>query len=639
MRTKSLFIVCIAVIATSFAQEKKSKADILFYGYDYKNAIVAYQKEMSVAPLKNGQLLNMADAYYKIGDFNNATKIYLEVHKKDSTVSGHRYNKMLQSLAKTSTKERVMAFLNTKRESFSNEILENADFNYDLLTDNTVDQNFQVFNLAGNSPQTDFAPAFYKDRLLVSSGRGQANKDDYKPSGESYLDIYIGRIDADGNVLSVNPFTQIPDSKFHKATPYFSEELDRLFYVLSNTEDGELLYDENGKNSLAIAVSDTNGDLGYLLKDLSTSFYYPFYDAKPSKLYFSANFSDSYGGTDIYYVYTINGQIMSEPKNLGPIVNSPGNEIAPYIYENSLYFSSDIFYGLGGMDIYKANMFSDGTFGIPVNLGKGINSVADDFSLILRKNKDQGLLGYFSSNRSGGKGKDDVYGFQVDKEIGLKTLTLRGRVSNLNSNSGILKAKVAVVGSNDVLLKEQYTDEKGNFRIEIPWREQVSVKASKERYSEYTMEYSESEDGRAPSINMGLSYLDDLLVEKEGKKVVKLQNFYFDKGKTTITPLIQVELDKVVNALKSFPHLTIAIESHTNSKGTASVNKRLSQNRANAIRSYLIKKGLPADSIGETVGFGEEQLTNNCTDGVFCLDFLHKQNERTYIVVTNSNEL
>jgi len=639
MRTKSLFIVCIAVIATSFAQEKKSKADILFYGYDYKNAIVAYQKEMSVAPLKNGQLLNMADAYYKIGDFNNATKIYLEVHKKDSTVSGHRYNKMLQSLAKTSTKERVMAFLNTKRESFSNEILENADFNYDLLTDNTVDQNFQVFNLAGNSPQTDFAPAFYKDRLLVSSGRGQANKGDYKPSGESYLDIYIGHIDADGNVLSVNPFTQIPDSKFHKATPYFSEELDRLFYVLSNTEDGELLYDENGKNSLAIAVSDTNGDLGYLLKDLSTSFYYPFYDAKPSKLYFSANFSDSYGGTDIYYVYTINGQIMSEPKNLGPIVNSPGNEIAPYIYENSLYFSSDIFYGLGGMDIYKANMFSDGTFGIPVNLGKGINSVADDFSLILRKNKDQGLLGYFSSNRSGGKGKDDVYGFQVDKEIGLKTLTLRGRVSNLNSNSGILKAKVAVVGSNDVLLKEQYTDEKGNFRIEIPWREQVSVKASKERYSEYTMEYSESEDGRAPSINMGLSYLDDLLVEKEGKKVVKLQNFYFDKGKTTITPLIQVELDKVVNALKSFPHLTIAIESHTNSKGTASVNKRLSQNRANAIRSYLIKKGLPADSIGETVGFGEEQLTNNCTDGVFCLDFLHKQNERTYIVVTNSNEL
>lgn len=344
MRTKSLIVFCFAIIATSLAQEKRSKADILFYGYEFKKAIVEYQSEMAERPLKNGQLLNLADSYYKIGDFNNASKIYLDINKKDTTMSSHRFNKMLQSLAKTSNKERVKAFLSSRQTSFTNELLENAEFNFELLnsTDgNTLD--FGIFNIIGNSPQADFAPGFFKERLLFSSGRGQINKSTYIPSGESYLDIYIGHINANGNVISANPFTQIPKSKFHKATPYFSEELEKLFYVLSNVQGGNLLFDENGKNALAIAMSDTKGDIGYLLKDLSTSFYYPFYDAKSSKLYFAADFEGGFGGTDIYYVHTSNGQIMSEPTNLGPRVNSPGNEIAPYIFDNSLYFSSDIF--------------------------------------------------------------------------------------------------------------------------------------------------------------------------------------------------------------------------------------------------------------------------------------------------------
>ena len=404
MKTKALLVCCFMILATTFAQEKKSKADIFFYGYDYKNAIVEYQREMTKAPLKNSQLLNLADSYYNIGDYKKASEVYLDVHKKDTVMSSNRFNKMLQSLSKTASNERVKAFLNSKRGSFSNELLENAEFNEELLSGDQDNSEMEIFNLNGNSPQADFAPGFYNDKLLFSSGRAKSNKKTYEPSGESYLDIYEGRISEDGNVRSVNPFTAIAESKFHKATPFFSKELGKLFYVLSNTWEGELLFDDKGKNALAIAMSDMKGNLTFLLKDLSTSFYYPFYDAASSKLYFAASFEDSYGGTDLYYVYTNNGQIMSEPTNLGPRVNSPGNEIAPFIFDNSLYFSSDIFYGLGGMDIYKANMHTDGSFGIPINLGKSINSTSDDFSLVLRENGSDGLLGYFSSNRGGGKG-------------------------------------------------------------------------------------------------------------------------------------------------------------------------------------------------------------------------------------------
>ena len=642
MKTKALIVFCFTMLATSFAQEKKSKADNLFYGYDYKNAIVEYQSEMAKAPLNNGQLLNMADSYFKLGNFEDASKIYLDVHKRDTIMSSHRFNKMLQSLAKTSNTDRVKAFLSAKQASFSNELLENADFNYELLNSEMGDDvDFQIFNIDGNSPQADFAPSFFKDKLLFSTGRIQKSKSTYVPSGESFLDIYVAQINSDGNIFSATPFTEIPNSKFHEATPYFSEEIGKLFYILSNTQGGELRYDENGKNSLAIGMSDTKGDLRFLLKDLSTSFYYPFYDAKSSKLYFAANLEEGFGGTDIYYVYTNNGQIMSEPTNLGPRVNSPGNEIAPYILDGSLYFSSDIFYGIGGMDMYKTNMHSDGSFSIPINLGKGINTTFDDFGLILKDNDPDGLLGYFSSNRNGGKGNDDIYGFRTKENLGLKTFALKGRVLNLNSKSGVVKAQVRLLGNDGGVLKEAYTNENGDFRLEIPWREQVTVQATKDRHSIFSVTYNENEfDGvQKGAFNIGLSLIDDVLTEKEGKQLVKIQKFYFDTGNAEITPKIKTELDKVVDAVQRFPQLKLAIESHTNSKGSNRSNNQLSQKRADAIKSYLIQNGLSASNILSATGYGEDKLINNCADGVFCLDFLHNQNERTNIVIANFDEL
>ena len=642
MKTKALIVFCFTMLATSFAQEKKSKADNLFYGYDYKNAIVEYQSEMAKAPLNNGQLLNMADSYFKLGNFEDASKIYLDVHKRDTIMSSHRFNKMLQSLAKTSNTDRVKAFLSAKQASFSNELLENADFNYELLNSEMGDDvDFQIFNIDGNSPQADFAPSFFKDKLLFSTGRIQKSKSTYVPSGESFLDIYVAQINSDGNIFSATSFTEIPNSKFHEATPYFSEEIGKLFYILSNTQGGELRYDENGKNSLAIGMSDTKGDLRFLLKDLSTSFYYPFYDAKSSKLYFAANLEEGFGGTDIYYVYTNNGQIMSEPTNLGPRVNSPGNEIAPYIFDGSLYFSSDIFYGIGGMDMYKTNMHSDGSFSIPINLGKGINTTFDDFGLILKDNDPEGLLGYFSSNRNGGKGNDDIYGFRTKENLGLKTFALKGRVLNLNSKSGVVKAQVRLLGNDGGVLKEAYTNENGDFRLEIPWREQVTVQATKDRHSIFSVTYNENEfDGvQKGAFNIGLSLIDDVLTEKEGKQLVKIQKFYFDTGNAEITPKIKTELDKVVDAVQRFPQLKLAIESHTNSKGSNRSNNQLSQKRADAIKSYLIQNGLSASNILSATGYGEDKLINNCADGVFCLDFLHNQNERTNIVIANFDEL
>ncbi|MFK7811518.1 MAG: OmpA family protein, partial [Maribacter sp.] len=331
MKTKTFVLFFLLTIMVSHAQEKMSKADKYFYSYAFENAIAEYQRDISEGTLiTNHQFLNLADSYFKTGDYKNATKIYLEVNQKDSIMDNHRFNKMLQSLSKTSEKERVRAFLKTKGNTLSNELMENADFNFELLESSAKNpQQFTIFNINGNSPQADFAPAFYKDRLLFSSSRPIKSKSIYGPSGESYLDIYLARIGQNGEVLNPNVFDKMPSSKFHKSTPYYSKELDKIFYILSNAENGQLSVDDNNKNALAIGMVYDNGFFAFLLRDLSTSFYYPFFDSSSDRLYFAANFEDGYGGTDLYYVSTNNGQIMSEPVNLGPRINSPGNEIAP----------------------------------------------------------------------------------------------------------------------------------------------------------------------------------------------------------------------------------------------------------------------------------------------------------------------
>ena len=410
------------------SQKISSEGDKYFYGYAYEDAIAAYQKQIQQGKLiTNHQRLNLADSYFKTGQFNQASQIYLDVHKNDTIMTDHRFNSMLQSLAKISEEERVKAFLKSRSGKLAGELIENAEFNYNLLdSDDERSEGFFIFTLNVNSAQADLSPAFYNDKLLFSSSRKTKSKKIYGPSGEAYLDIYSARIQGDGGVGQTESFKGIPDSPYHKSTPYYSEESGRIYYILSNTEGKNLAFDDRGKNALSIGMAEDNGMFRFLLKDLSTSFYYPFFDEPSGRLYFSANFKDSYGGTDLYYVDTNNGQVLSQPVNLGPRINTPGNEIAPYVFENSLYFSSDVFYGMGGMDIYRSNIQSDESFTIPVNLGKGINTKYDEFGFIIKNNdKAEGLLGYFSSNRRGGKGGDDIYGFKISEKTGTAHLGIQ----------------------------------------------------------------------------------------------------------------------------------------------------------------------------------------------------------------------
>mgnify|MGYP003149052621 FL=1 len=644
-QTKKIHIAlwtALLAVVFCFAQKKKSEGDVFFFQYEYQKAINAYEEELSEGILTKQQFLNLADAYFETNNFAKASEAYMKIHDQDTLMDSHHYNKMLQSLSKSPNFEGKGDFLANVSSSFPKELMENMEFNNQLL-ENGADKNqldYEIFNLDGNSPQTDFAPSFYNDKLLFSSGRQVNKKLRYEPGNEGYFNVYEADIQPTGQIAALQTFQELQETDYHEATPSYSSKLNGVFYVLSNTQDGKLAFDENGKNALAIAKQTIGGSYQLLLKDLSTSFYYPFYDDTSGKLYFSADFEDGYGGTDIYFVYTNNGQVMSAPINLGPRINSSGNEIAPYIFENSFYFASDVFYGLGGMDIYKSNIEGEG-FGIPINLGAPINTEFDDFGLIIRNDGD-GLLGYFASNREGGKGKDDIYGFKVDEKPGLKTITFKGTVVNASSASEIVpNTKVSLWDMNGEMLAETTSDEEGQYRLEIPYESELILDATKERYSRYIKKFSQDEldASQNGAFDVPISFYNDLVEEREGQKVVKMDDFYFKTSSTQLTDDIKNELAKVIDFVKAFPRAQLRIETYTDSRGGSSTNFRLTQARSDAIKKYLVEQGVPATNILYSVGYGEDKILNNCTNGVFCLETLHKKNQRSLIVVLNDNVL
>ncbi len=199
------------VTSFSVAQKKETRADVLFFEYNFKEAISEYLKEMREQPLTNQQTLNLADSYLKTGNYDKATDTYLEVYNSDDVMPGYYFNRMLQAMSQKVGRDSTKAFLDKKSRGLSAMFLENATFNYDVLQRNdTTGVDYKIFNVTSNSPQSDFAPTFYKDQVLFTSARPQESKKIYNPSGESYLDIFSATLEAQGDLGAVAPYKGIP---------------------------------------------------------------------------------------------------------------------------------------------------------------------------------------------------------------------------------------------------------------------------------------------------------------------------------------------------------------------------------------------------------------------------------------------
>ncbi|MDN3673741.1 OmpA family protein [Flavobacterium branchiarum] len=625
------------------AQTNLKKADALFRNYSYVDAAKAYEecleniKKPSVQTLKNA-----ADSYYFTSDNRNALKWYQKVYElQGDNLPDIYYLRYIQSMkgvmdydnADKITKE----YLNKKGDQkeidkyvYQKKLLDSLSKNKSLYT---------VQNIAINTNKSDFGTAFYKDKVVFTSARDTTNFDKklYNWNKQPFLSLFVAERSAvDGNLFNETIFIPNVMTKYHEATVTFSPDWKTMYYTTNILKNNKLVVDESRINNFQI-IKGTVED-NKLVKSEKVFFDsdkysvgHPNLSDDGRLLFFASDMPGGYGETDLYVVRIAVDGTMSSPQNLGPTINTIGNDVFPFYRNGILYFSSDGHYGLGDLDIYESKLLDGLNFSVPRNLGAPINSNKDDFSFII-DSKDN--YGYISSNRAQGKGDDDIYYFTKGKPICNQLIS--GKAINLKTKTGISDTFILVYDVYDTVITETKTDVDGNYTLEVPCSKRVKITANKPNYSgdEKYVETTKENNATIKEVNFYLNNYDDLVVKKEGIEKVDINPIFFEYNKFDINPQAATELDKVVFVMQKFPKIKIKIESHTDSRGKDAYNLKLSDERAKATEDYILSKGIDVSRIVSAIGYGETRLVNKCSNGVKCTEEEHFANRRSDFIIT-----
>jgi outer membrane protein OmpA-like peptidoglycan-associated protein len=313
---------------------------------------------------------------------------------------------------------------------------------------------------------------------------------------------------------------------------------------------------------------------------------------------------------------------------MGPQVNTTEDDMFPYVHaDGKIYFASKGHLGMGGLDLYYT-LDSANTFIKAINLQSPINSGSDDFGIAFTGLNDKSKpIAYYSSNREGGEGDDDIYSISIKPY----TFVLKGKVLDRESNMPAANAIVNLSdGKQPVLIK---TGTNGTFVSELNLNELFTITANKEKYfksNEITVSTQQVTNDSVVEVTLVLEPIPDEGVE------FTLQGIYYDVDKADIRVEAARVLDSLVKILNNNPEIVIELASHTDSRAEEDYNMKLSQRRAQSCVDYLLKKGIPRDRL-KAVGYGESKLVNDCADGVDCTDAEHQQNRRTTFRVLSTD--
>jgi peptidoglycan-associated lipoprotein len=463
-----------------------------------------------------------------------------------------------------------------------------------------------------NTPAAEFSPVFYNNELFFTSSRG--NGKIYEATGTPFIDIY--KVASRGANVDLATLAALPDG--------INSE---------NTNDGCITFSPDGK-TMIFAKGNTGKRKGGTDVDLYISRFrnnvwsepLPLnindpeaWDSSPSfspdgrTLYFASTRKGrgrdktGYGGTDIYSAQMDSRGRFSKVKNLGPDVNTPGNELFPYVAEDmKLYFASDGHPGYGGLDLFVVKRQSGKT--VIENLGQPVNSTGDDFGIFLFR-ADRG---FFTSNREGGKGDDDIYTF-INEDPDLKVVNYYLQGITYTPDSTGLKilpnTKVSLIDANGDILQDFVTGNDGKFLFRVYENEDYNMVGETDGYLVKRQLYTTRGRSVDPATLKDLVTnitLDTIMVldKIDLNTVFRLENIYYDLDKADIRPDAAKELDKLVQLLIDNPEIKIELSSHTDSIATVDYNQDLSQRRAESAVRYLIQHGISPDRL-VAKGYGE----------------------------------
>ena len=634
---KTNFLILILAFCTSFMLAQTKLADKFFDNYGYVKASELYEEAVKKGDSSEHVLTRLGDCYYNNSDSKKAVIWYAKAANKYDKISPEYIFKYIQTLKSvgnyTDANKWMKKFVsvqskNVNKKGYDADNIEK--FNDLLSTDSKTI--VEVVNLPFNTNLSDFGSYIHDSQLYFASAKGTNETQVYSWNKEPYLDLYqIPVKEEEGELKFGNP-DYIKSSKinsdYHEASIAISNDGKTMYFTRDNVKrNNKLDYDKKGTTHLKIYKASLVGENWDNITELpfndevfSTG--HPALNPDNKKLYFVSDREGGYGQTDIYEVDILGNNKFSKPKNLGDKINTEGREMFPFISKDSIfYFSSDGHLNLGLLDMFKSNILKDKT-SEPENLGAPYNSGYDDFAFYLDPTKEK-EKGYFSSNRPGGKGNDDIYSFysRACSQI------IKGITKDQFSNDVLNDVSVKLLDQNGKLISEVITGENGEYEFNVNCNNKVTVLGSKLSYLDDSKEISfDYKDGTITSLDL---FLDPLI---KGNQII-VNPIYFDFDKSNIRTDAQYELEKVIDVLRKYPNMIIKIESHTDSRGSEKYNMRLSNQRAKSSLDYIISRGIDINRIESAIGYGETKLINRCNDSEKCSEEEHQLNRRTQFII------
>ncbi|MEQ9100480.1 MAG: OmpA family protein [Imperialibacter sp.] len=592
------------------------KAEKSYANAEYDVAIDQYQTLVKKNPRDPDLNYRLAEAYKKSNKIGQGAPYYRAAIQNgiDDEMAWFEYAQALKAVGKYDDAKDALNDYLLKASTPSIKKLAEDDLasleKLDLLKDR--ESYYRVKNLETvNTPAAEYSPVYNKGDLYFTSNRDGGKV--YKATGTGFTDIYS--VKTRGAVVDLTSLKAldpvINDPGVNEGSVAFSSDGFTMIFAKGNTgkssdaEQINLFFTRyrNGRWSTPRPVN---------VNEPSSWDSSPAMSPDGTTLYWASDRPGGLGGSDIYSATLNNRGRWVDIRNLGPEINTAGDEAFPYMAEDgSLYFSSNGHPGLGSMDIFVAKR-QGGAMRVD-NLGAPVNSEGDDFGLFLFNP----TRGFFSSNRPGGKGDDDIYTF-VNDDPNLKIInfhlagtTVTPDATGTDEILGNTKVRL-LDEKDDKLISETFTGDDGSFNFQVFGEENYYLVAEKPDY--FTTRIDFSTVGKTPDRSTLTELITNVTFETKIRldkiimqKPIVLENIYYDLDKDDIRTDAAVELDKLAQLMRDNPEIEIELASHTDDRAPDDYNLDLSDRRARSAVRYLVSQGINASRMVAR-GYGETQL-------------------------------
>ncbi len=641
------FAFCL-LFSLGFSQESKVKKALK----EYDNFAYVRTTEILQEVVDNGYttapiLQKLANSYYFNHDMAKAADAYKALFDLESSQDSEYHFRYAIALRSTGNDTEADRWMQKFHELQPNDLRGKAftsKVDYKTTIDKISRDHISPINLDLNTAYSDFGIAEFNNRIIFASGRGGGNT--YKWNEEPFLDLYAAEKVKENTYSYITPLENGVNTDFHESSVAYSPNGKHMFFTRNNFYYGEAKRKARQVNRLELfRMTRTDGGEWGKIQSVhfnsdAYSVAHPTVSSDGKRLYFASDMPGTLGASDIFVVEIMEDGTLGTPRNLGAAINTEAQETFPYINAvGDLYFASNGLPGLGGLDVfvskgYDVEVAEGVTASEAQNVGKPVNSRADDFAYY--ENLATGQV-FFSSNRLGGRGSDDIYTFKDNVCEQIVKIEVREAVDKTRVEG----AEIIVFDKEGKELERQILNQTGSYSFKLPCNTEYLVRGSKSEYIPDEKRFVTPTAAQDLTIVLYLEQnkrtiapCDDLA------KILDIPIIYFNYDKYDIRYDAEVELQKVLAVLKQYPTMRIAIKSHTDCRGTYNYNARLSENRAQATRSYLVSKGISGERI-TAKGYGESRLVNNCgcepTNDSSCSEAEHQQNRRSEFIVTGIN--